>query len=103
MTNRLAKVWLLVARQWGLLPVNFRKPVAVDTNADKDYVGQYQWRPLDEVETVSLKDGKLWSNLGGDEDQAFPLGSETMIAQVDFRIAVIWEATEERAYRRLKM
>ena len=22
--------WLLIARQWGMLPVNFRKPVAVD-------------------------------------------------------------------------
>ncbi len=75
--------WLLVARQWGLLPVNFRKPVAVDTNAYKDYVGQYQWRPLDEVETVSLKDGKLWSNLGGDEDEAFPLGSETFFFKDD--------------------
>lgn len=75
--------WLLVARQWGLLPVNFRKPVAVDTNAYKDYVGQYQWRPLDEVETVSLKDGRLWSNLGGDEDEAFPVGSETFFFKDD--------------------
>ena len=75
--------WLLVARQWGLLPVNFRKPVPVATNAYKDYVGQYQWRPLDEVETVSLKDGKLWSNLGGDEDEAFPLGSETFFFKDD--------------------
>ena len=54
-----------------------RKPVAGDTSAYKDYVGEYQWRPLDEVETVSLRDGKLWSNLGGDKDEAFPLGSET--------------------------
>ena len=30
--------WLLVARQWGKLPVNFRKPVAVDTSVYKDYV-----------------------------------------------------------------
>jgi hypothetical protein len=55
----------------------------VATNAYKDYVGQYQWRPLDEVETVSLKDGKLWSNLGGDEDEAFPLGSETFFFKDD--------------------
>jgi Domain of unknown function (DUF4440)/Domain of unknown function (DUF3471) len=75
--------WLLVARHWGLLPVNFRKPVAVDTSAYKDYVGQYQWRPLDEVETISLKDGKLWSNLGGDEDEALPLSSETFFFKDD--------------------
>jgi len=75
--------WLLVARQWGLLPVNFRKPVNVDSSTYKDYVGQYQWRPLDEVETVSLKDGKLWSNLGGTEDEALPLGSETFFFKDD--------------------
>ena len=75
--------WLLVARQWGLLPVNFHKPVAVDTTVYKDYVGQYQWRPLDDVETVSVKDGKLWSNLGGDQDEALPLGSETFFFKDD--------------------
>lgn len=75
--------WLLVARQWGLLPVNFHKPAAVDTTVYKDYVGQYQLRPLDEVETVSMKDGKLWSNLGGDQDEALPLGSETFFFKDD--------------------
>jgi hypothetical protein len=75
--------WVLVAKQWGLRPVNFHKPVVVDTSAYKDYVGQYQWRPLDEVETVSLKDGKLWSNLGGDQDEALPLGSETFFFKDD--------------------
>jgi len=75
--------WLLVARQWGLVPVNFHKPVAVDTTVYKEYVGQYQWRPLDEVETVSVKDGKLWSKLGGDEDEALPLGSETFFFKDD--------------------
>jgi hypothetical protein len=75
--------WLLVARQWSNLPVNFHKPVAVDASAYKDYVGQYQWRPLDPVETVSVKDGKLWSNLGGDEDEALPLGPETFFFKDD--------------------
>jgi len=75
--------WALVAKQWGLLPVNFHKPVAGDASLYKDYVGQYQWRPLDAVETVSLKDGKLWSNLGGDEDEALPLGSETFFFKDD--------------------
>ncbi len=75
--------WLLVAKQWGLLPVNFHKPVAGDASLYKDYVGQYQWRPLDAAETVSLRDGKLWSNLGGDEDEALPLGSETFFFKDD--------------------
>jgi hypothetical protein len=38
--------WLLIAKQWGNLPVNFHKPVAVDTSVYKDYVGQYESRPL---------------------------------------------------------
>jgi hypothetical protein len=76
--------WMLVAKQWGLLPVNFHKPVPVsDTSSYKDYVGQYQWRPLDQVETVSLKDGKLYSDLGGDQDEALPLGSETFFFKDD--------------------
>ena len=75
--------WLLVARHWGNLPVNFRKPVAVDTSVYKDYVGQYEWRPGDPVEVVSVKNGKLWSKLGEDEDEALPLGSETFFFRDD--------------------
>ena len=75
--------WLLIARVLVNIPVNFRKPLAVDTSVYKDYVGHYQWRPLDEVETVSLKDGKLWSNLGGSEDEALPLSSETFFFRDD--------------------
>jgi hypothetical protein len=72
--------WLLIAKQWGKLPVNFHKPVAVDTSVYKDYVGQYEWRPGDPLgglDIVSLKDGKLWSKLGGDEGEALPLSSDT--------------------------
>jgi Domain of unknown function (DUF4440)/Domain of unknown function (DUF3471) len=75
--------WLLVARQWGNLPVNFHKPVAVDGSLYKDYVGEYQWRPLDDVETVSLRGGKLWSQFGKDEDEYLPLGSETFFVKDD--------------------
>jgi len=75
--------WLLVARQWGNLPVNFHKPVAVDTSAYKDYVGQYEWRPGDDVETVSLKDGKLWTKQGEDVDEYLPLGAETFFIKSD--------------------
>jgi hypothetical protein len=76
--------WLLVARQWGNLPVNFHKPVAVDTGVYKDFVGQYEWRPLDDVETISVKDGKLWSQSGKDEDKEyFPLSPETFFLKDD--------------------
>lgn len=88
--------WVLVARQWGLLPVNFRKPVEVNTNVFKDYVGQYQWRPLDEIETISLKDGKLWSKQGGDEGQAFPLGPETFFFKDDLGIVTFARDAEGR-------
>jgi hypothetical protein len=75
--------WLMVARQWAPLPLNFRKPVAVDTSHYKDYVGQYQSRPLDDVETISVKDGKLWSQSGKDEDEYLPLGPETFFIKND--------------------
>jgi hypothetical protein len=75
--------WLLIARQWGPLHVNFHKPVAVDTSVYRDYVGQYQWRPLDDVETISVKDGKLWFQLGGDGEEYFPLGSDTFFIKSD--------------------
>jgi hypothetical protein len=76
--------WLLIARQWGNLPVNFHRPVAVDTSVYKDYVGQYEWRPLDDVETISVKDGKLWSQSGKDADKEyFPLGAETFFLKDD--------------------
>jgi len=79
--------WVLIARQWGNLPVNFHKPVAIDTSAYKDYVGQYQWRPLDDdgVETVSVKDGKLWSRFSKDKDdeEYLPLSSDTFFVRDD--------------------
>lgn len=75
--------WLLVARQWGNLPVNFHKPVAVDTSVYKDYVGQYQWRPLGGLDTVSVKDGKLWSQFPKDEDEYLPLSSDTFFVKDD--------------------
>lgn len=75
--------WLLVARQWGNLPVNFHKPVAVDTSVYRDYVGQYEWRPGDDIETVSLKDGKLWTKQGEDVDEYLPLGAETFFIKSD--------------------
>jgi len=70
--------WLLIARQWTKIPTNFRKPVAVDTSVYNDYVGQYEWRPLDDVETISVKDGKLWTQSGSDPAEEFlPLGNDT--------------------------
>lgn len=76
--------WLLIAKHWGMLPVNFHKPVAVDASSYRDYVGQYQWRPLDDVETVSLRDGKLLTYFGKeDEEEYLPLSSDTFFVKDD--------------------
>ena len=75
--------WLLVAKQWGNLPVNFHKPVAVDITVYRDYIGQYEWRPLDDVETLSVKDEKLWSQSGKDVHEYLPLGAESFFAKSD--------------------
>jgi len=75
--------WLLVARQWGNLPVNFHKPVAVDASVYKDFVGEYESRPGDDLDVVSVKDGKLWSRVGKDEDEYLPLGSDTFFVKSD--------------------
>ncbi len=76
--------WQLVARQWGPLPVNFHKPVPVDKSAYGDYVGQYQWRPLDFVESVIVKDGKLLSQLDNEEDDEYlSLGPDTFFLKDD--------------------
>jgi len=75
--------WVMVAMQWGNLPVNFHKPVAVDTSVYKDYVGQYEWRPLDDVETISVKEGRLWSQFPKDENEYLPLSSDTFFLKND--------------------
>lgn len=70
--------WLLIARQWGKIPTNFRKPVLVDSSIYKDYVGQYEWRPFDDLETISLKDGKLWTQSGNEAPKEFvPSGADS--------------------------
>jgi ketosteroid isomerase-like protein len=89
--------WLLVARQWGPLPVNFRKPLAGDTSGYKDYVGQYEWRPLDEVETVTVKDGKLWTDFAeGADEEYFQLGPETFFVKDDLGSVTFVRDTQGR-------
>jgi ketosteroid isomerase-like protein len=75
--------WMLIARQWNRVPVNLRKPVTIDTSNYKDYIGQYVWRPLDDIETLSVKDGRLWSQSGKDADEYLPLGGETFFLRSD--------------------
>lgn len=88
--------WLLVAKQWGNLPINFHKPVAVDGSLYKDYVGEYQWRPLGVVEAVSLKDGKLWSQFEKDVEEYLPLGSETFFVRSDLGSVTFVRAAQGR-------
>jgi ketosteroid isomerase-like protein len=75
--------WQMVARQWGPLPVNLHKPAAANAGAYKDYAGQYKWRPLDDVDIVTVKDGKLWSQIGQDEGEYLPLGPDTFFTKDD--------------------
>jgi ketosteroid isomerase-like protein len=75
--------WLLVARQWEKIPVNFRKAAPIDTNAYKDYIGEYEWRPLDDLETLWVKDGKLWTRSGKDVDEYLPLGKDIFFLKTD--------------------
>lgn len=77
------RAWILVAVQTGNLPNNFRKPVVTDFRNYKDYVGTYEWRPHGETDVVSLKNGKLWSQLDGNEDEYLPLGSDTFFIADD--------------------
>ena len=77
-------VWLLTAKQWGVVPVNLRKPLAGETRVFRDYVGDYEWRPVVEVETTSVKDGRLWSNIGSFEEEWFPMGADTFFKKSDF-------------------
>jgi hypothetical protein len=78
---------LLVARQWVNVPVNLRRPVAIDTSVYKDCVGQYEWRPLDDVETISMRDGRLWTQSGKDLDEYFPLGADSFFIKAELGIA----------------
>lgn len=78
--------WLLIARQWGNMPVNFHKPVPVDTSTYKDYAGHYEWRPGDPFEVISVKDGKLWSLMGGEQEEAIPMARDMFFYKDDLGI-----------------
>ncbi len=69
--------WLLIAIQWDNMPVTFRKPVAIDPNVYKDYVGEYLERPAADVETVYVNDGKLLSRQSGEVVEYLPAGADT--------------------------
>lgn len=75
--------WLLVARQWATVPANQRRPVQLDAARYRDYVGQYQSRPLEDVETVLVRDGRLWTKFGTYEQEYLPLGSDSFFTKSD--------------------
>ena len=76
--------WILVARQWGALPVNFRKPAAADPSKYKDYIGEYEWRP-GLVDQVSVKDGRLLTRMNNEskDTEYLPLSRETYFLKDD--------------------
>jgi hypothetical protein len=75
--------WIAVAIQWSALPVNHRKPVSTEGRSLQEYVGEYRARPKDDVETISIKDGKLWSQTGKDGDWCEYAGGETFFYKSD--------------------
>jgi ketosteroid isomerase-like protein len=82
--HKYAGRWLMIAAQWDNTPVNFRKPVTVDSSLFKDYVGRYEWREGDVIDTVTEKDGRLWSRFGEGSkelDEYLPAGDETFFVR----------------------
>lgn len=75
--------WIAVAIQWSALPVNHRKPVSAEGRSFQEYVGEYRARPKDDVETISIKDGRLWSQTGKDGDWCEYAGGETFFYKSD--------------------
>ena len=75
--------WLLVAIKWGDLPINHRKPAVVEGRSYTEYLGEYKARPEDDVETVFVKDGKLWSRMGTDQVEWLPAGGDTFFFKDD--------------------
>jgi ketosteroid isomerase-like protein len=75
--------WLLMAMQWGELPINHRKPAVVEGRSYTEYLGEYKSRPEDDVETVFVKDGKLWSRIGTDQGEWLPAGGDTFFFKGD--------------------
>jgi ketosteroid isomerase-like protein len=82
---RQASSWLLVARQWESLPINFRKPATADPARYRDYVGEYEWRPGGPVDAVAVKGAKLLTRLNdeSEENEYLPLGHETFFLKDD--------------------
>ena len=75
--------WLLIAIQWNNLPVNYREPTSGSGGRSNEYVGQYRARPEDEIETISFRDGKLWSQTGEEGAWCLPAGGETFFYRED--------------------
>jgi ketosteroid isomerase-like protein len=75
--------WLLIAIQWDDLPINHRKPTVVEGRSYTEYLGEYKSRPEDDVETVFVKDGKLWSRTGTDQGEWLHAGGDTFFFKDD--------------------
>jgi hypothetical protein len=60
--------------------------VAVDTSIYEDSVGQCEWRPGDALETLSAKDGRLWTESGNDREEYFPVGADSFFLRSELGI-----------------
>jgi hypothetical protein len=75
--------WLLIAIHWHDLPINHRKPAVVEGRSYTEYLGEYKSRPEDDVETVFVKDAKLWSRTGTDLGEWLPADGDTFFFKED--------------------
>ncbi|HKF51523.1 MAG TPA: DUF4440 domain-containing protein [Candidatus Acidoferrales bacterium] len=83
--------WVLIASQWDNIPVNFRKSTHADPKTLQDYVGQYRSRPGDDIETVFVKDGRLWSRVGEDVAEYLPSGGDSFfLREGDLATFTFW-------------
>jgi hypothetical protein len=76
--------WMAIAIQWSALPINHRKPVSREGRSLQEYVGQYKARPKDDIEMISIKDGRLWSQTGDAGDWCEYAGGDTFFSTSDF-------------------
>ena len=75
--------WTVVAIQWSNLPINHREPVSTEGRSLQEYVGEYRARPKDDVETISVKDGRLWSQAGNGGEWREYAGGDTFFSKSD--------------------
>lgn len=95
MPSKTARGYSLRGR-WSICLLIRVNPVAINTAVYKDYIGQYAWRPLEDVEIVSMKDGRLWAQSGNEVDGYFPLGNDSFFLKSELGIVTFLRDPQNR-------